>query len=182
MDLYSFSNYKEFTLKWIKSQPKKGYGQLRKLAQHLDINAVIVTQVFNGPRNLSVEQAFDATSFFGLNELESDYYLLLVQHERAGNYRLQDNFAKKIKELKTKATKIKSRLPKNKQELSFETKALFYSDWFYSGIRLITAIDGFNSPEAIANYFYLPVRKVREVLDFLTENNLCIEKKTNTPS
>ena len=59
-------------------------------------------------------------------------------------------------------------------ELSEENKAIYYSNWIYVAIRNLTAIDGYQSPTAIAERLQLPSRLVSEALDFLVRNQLCV--------
>ncbi|MEZ4873628.1 MAG: hypothetical protein R2827_15585 [Bdellovibrionales bacterium] len=73
--------------------------------------------------------------------------------------------------LKGKAQQIKSRLPEHEPFQRLQ-KLSFTRNGFYSGIRLLTAIEGYQSPLEISEHFQLPLQRVREVLDFLVQNNL----------
>lgn len=176
MSIFNFKSYKKFCNDWVLQQPKAGRGQFRKMALHLNVNPVIITQVLKGDRNFNEEQAYELTQFLGLSSVETDYFLLLMKYEKAGTYKLQKYYLEKIKVSQKNANEIKNRLPKDKL-LSAEAKATFYSNWYYSGIRLLTAIPEYQSEESIANYFGMPLTKVREVVNFLVENNLCFRKK-----
>ena len=171
MNIYDFSDYKAFINKKIASLPKKGFGQFRKLAQHLNISPVIVSQVFKGDRELTLEQAHGSTEFFGLNTMERDYFLLLVQRNRAGNYKLKEVFEEQLKVIVEKSREVKSRVTAN--ELSEEDKALYYSHWYYSATRLAANQSHLNSEEELAEYFNLPLKKMREIVDFLISKDIC---------
>jgi hypothetical protein len=43
----------------------------------------------NGDRDLTVEQALSLCEFFGFIELEADYFVSLVERERAGTHQLK---------------------------------------------------------------------------------------------
>ena len=60
-------------------------------------------------------------------------------------------------------------------EMTEEQKARFYSDWFYSAIRLLTSIPKYQTVERIASFLDLPPSKVNEVLQFLVSCGLCRE-------
>ena len=179
MDLFKYDDYKLFTNDWIEKRPKKGRGYYRKLSLFLEVKPVIISQVLKGERHFSLEQALEVCEFLALNELESDYFQLLVQREKAGTHKLKKRLQQKLNRLKEKANQVKARLPEN-EPLSDRARAEFYSQWFYSGIRLSTAIDGLNTPQDLSRHLNLPLHKVRSVLDFLVKNNLCLLEKNGT--
>jgi hypothetical protein len=80
-----------------------------------------------------------------------------------------------MEKLKLQSHDLKKLLPPHK-ELSDDAKAVFYSHWYYSAIRLVCSLDAFNSAEAICEKLHLPRSKVKKVLEFLTLHGLCVEK------
>ena len=117
-----------------------------------------------------------ACEFFGLSEIETDYFLLLVQLDRAGTAKLKAQIERQIAQHQERAHELVNRL-QSKRQLSEEQRAIFYSDWTYSAVRQLTAIKGFDSPEKISAYLNLPIRRIRDVVAFLIEAGLCIEEK-----
>ena len=172
MNIFEAQNYKTFINRRIKQMPKGGRGQYRKMANYLAINSVNVSQIFKGDRHLTVEQACDLVDFFGLSDLEGQYLMALVESERAGTQKLKFAIQKRMDEILEKSQDLKQRLKQDKQ-LSEETKAIFYSNWYYSGIRLLSSVKGFRTPDAIAGYFDLPLSTVNRVLEFLVQTGLC---------
>jgi uncharacterized protein (TIGR02147 family) len=175
MDIFSFEDYRKYLLALIKDMPKEGHGMFRKMAHHLQINSVVVSQIFAGKRHLSEEQALELADFFGLTKVERDYFLLLVQQDRAGTHKLRTLYKEKINELKVKAQKLNERLSVDKN-LSDEQKSIFYSSWYYSAIRLMTDISAKRDINIIADELQLPIGTVKRVVDFLLKNKLCIEE------
>ncbi len=173
--IFEYDNYKQFALDWVKTKAQKGRGQLSRIAEHLNISSVSVSYIFSGERNLSEEQALELSEFLGLNEIESDYFLLLVQFARAGSKKLEQKYLKQISELKIKAQDLKARVPEH-PEMDESAKARFYSNWYFSGIRLLSSIDGVDDIDSIVELLNLPKPRVREVLDFLLRYGLCIQK------
>jgi uncharacterized protein (TIGR02147 family) len=172
MVIFEFKNYKNFVNKRIAEMPKGGRGQYRKMANFLAVNSVIVSQIFKGDRQLSIEQTCELSEFFGLSDLESQYFIALVEYERAGSSKLRAVKQKLIAELLERSQDLKHRLKQDKQ-LTEEAKAIFYSNWYYSGIRLLSSVKNFNSPDSISSYFDLPLSTVNRVLDFLVQTGLC---------
>lgn len=71
---------------------KSLHGELRKLAMSLRTSSTVISQVFNGDREFTMEQALDACTYFQLDDLEKEYFLLLVQINRSGSEALQNYY------------------------------------------------------------------------------------------
>lgn len=173
MSIYDYDDYKAFVKQWIASQPKKGRGILRRMAEHLKISPTMLSHVFQDDKHLSVEAANDLAEFMGLGEDEFEYLLLLVLYGRAGSFSLQERLKKKINSEQKKASQISKRM-KADAELEESAKTLFYSSWIYSGIRNMTACPLFNDVDQIAAHLKLARPTVQRVVDFLLQNNLCV--------
>jgi len=176
MNIFDFNDYKKFVSWRLEQMPKRGYGQYRKMSNFLSVNSVNISQIFKGDRHLSVEQAVELCEFFGLSELESQYWVGLVEWERAGTHKLKKMISKRLDSIRENSQDLKHRLSQQKQ-LSDESKAIFYSHWNYSGVRLLTSIKAFQSPDTIAEYFGLSIGVVNRVLEFLIQYGLVVEEK-----
>jgi uncharacterized protein (TIGR02147 family) len=173
---FEFDNYRKFLTKRLKEMPKKGYGQMSRLAVYLGVHSTLVSQVLKQHKSFSTDQAALVAEFFGLNELESEYFILLVQIERAGNTAAKNHYTKQLQRVLEHANTISHRVRVD-AELSEEQRAVFYSDWAYSAIRQSVAIHGLNHAEPIAEYLGLPRKKVQKFLEFLVKAGLCNMKK-----
>ena len=171
-DIYTFDSYKNFVRKWVEHLPKRGYGQFRKMADHLGVGTVLVSQIFNGERHLNEEQAVDLSQYMNLLEGETKYFMALVRHSRAGTHRLKDHIATEIKQLKQDAKELKGRI-KSEADLSKDQQAIFYSDWFYSAIRLAADIPERRDVASISEFLDLPAEKVKMAVEFLLQTGLC---------
>ena len=174
MNITDYTDYKQFLKDKITSFPKRGHGLSRKLALHLDVNSVVVSQVISGSKHFTVEQALKVGEFFFLTDMEKEFFLLLIQKERAGTADLKKFFQKKIEKLQSDAKTLQGRHASDR-ELDETQKAQFYSNWFYSGIRIITSIPGKQTPHKIAEHFHMTENQVRDVLDFLLRVGLVVE-------
>ncbi len=176
MSVFNFENYRAFIRNRVDSMPRKGHGQFRKMADFLGIQTSMLSQIMAGFREMNAETAASLCEYFGLNDLESDYFLCLVQMERAGNSRLKAQLRRQLKALHAKSAEIEKRIPKV-HELDDTAKATFYSQWYYSGIRLLTAIDEMSSIDALARRIRLPRNVVARAVEFLLANGLCVNNK-----
>lgn len=173
MNLFNHLDYKDFLREIIKSQPKGGHGQLRRMVLHLKVHTTLISQILNGPKHLTLEQACSVAGYFGLTDLETDYFINLVEWERAGTTQLKQRLMIRINELKAKASNLDTRLKKD-AVLTEQVKAQFYSNWHYSGIRLLTSIDGLNTVPAISERLDLPKEFVAKIIEFLMESGLVV--------
>lgn len=97
-----------------------------------------------------------------------------MQLARAGSKKLEIKYERQISALKYKAQDLKARVP-DQLEMNDSAKAKFYSNWYFSGVRLLTSIEGFHNIDSIAEHLRLPKSRVREVVDFLLQYGLCIK-------
>lgn len=155
--------------------PKKGRGQLTKLAAHLNVNTTLISQVMTGGREFSEEQALDAAEFFGLLGLEKEYFLLLVQFERAGTQKLKKHIQEKLQILKQSSLELKNRVVADKT-LSEEQKTTFYSTWLFSAVRMFCSLDHGKTLDDVIQKFQIDRLQALMVLKFLLDSGLCVEK------
>lgn len=175
MLITEFSNYKAYLKALIKSYPKNGRGQSRRLAEHLNLPPTVVSQILARDRHFTPDQAAEVATFFGLDERSAEFFLYLVNYARADSKKLKGFYEQKLDKLRAEAQNLKN-LVRGREELTDADKGRFYSNWYYSGIRNLTAIKGYQSVEAIADYFGLSRAKVGEVVSFLLATGLCVEK------
>ena len=176
MSLYEFDDYKNFFNSWVQSLPKKGHGEYRRVAAAIGVSTTMISQVFRGEKELSLELACDLCEYLNMSEEETDYFLLLVEHHRAGSAKLEKRMRRQIKDRQEKARKLENRL-KKEFEMSEETRAVFYSSWIYSGTRILAACEGFDDADSIAQKLNLPRNQVQKILDFLIGHGLLVQKK-----
>lgn len=170
--VFEFSNYREYLGKRLKEMPNKGYGQMSELSRFVGVHTTLVSQILKGHKDLTTDQAILTCDFFGLNALESEYFVLLVNHDRAGNPSAKRFYKNKIQNIKEQSQYISERVSVD-VKLSEEHRAVFYSDWAYSAIRQSVAIPNINTIEDIARYLDLPIEKVNSSVAFLLQTGLC---------
>ncbi len=175
--IFSYSSYKEIINDLVAGSPNGGRGAYRRMAQHLRISSVTISQIFRGDRDLSVEQGLLLTDFWGFSECESKYFLLMIQSEKSSHAKYKEFCRREMSLLKEEMAEIKSRVPKSK-DISEKDKSIFYSHWKYSAVRLCTDIDGKHLPISIAQMLGLSVQETKRILEFLVENSLVL--KTNS--
>lgn len=172
MSVFDYDDYKAFVHAHLEASPKRGRGQFRRMADALGVHSTMMSHVFRGQVDLSAEQAATLADFFALSAVETEYFVALVQLSRAGSVALKKILLKRAGELRAQGRKVSSRIRPEKV-LSEKDKALFYSEWFYSAIRLMSAIPGHHDLEIIAGDLGLPKRLVSDVASELLDLGLC---------
>ena len=172
--VFDFTDYKKFILAWIEEQPKGGRGQFSKLAEVTGIHKANVSHIFKGEHQLSPEQAHKIAVYLGLGMTESRYFLLLVNFDRAGTAKLREFYKTQIEEEKQSHKKLEKRVTRSR-ELTSEERAIFYSNWAYSAVRILSSIAGFQTREAIFKRLNLTRKFGNGIIKFLVNTGFCHE-------
>lgn len=174
VSIFEYTNYRKYLERWIESHGDGAYGLKGKIAKAMGISSSLMSQIQKGERSLTSEQTFDLANFIGLNELEADFFHLIVEFDKSGNHRYKDRLQRKIKSMQEQSKKIGTRVPRTR-ELSDEQKAIFYSSWLYSGITNLSALNSFNDAQVIADHLKIEARSVQKIIRFLLEIGMCKE-------
>lgn len=176
--VYQFDNYKKFFVTWIESQPKQGHGEYRRLALHLNVSTTLISQVFNGDKDMSLEMAAEICDYLLLSDDEADYFILLVEHAKAGSHKLKLRLAKQIVSQQDRAKKLESRM-KKETELDETAKTTYYSNWVYCALRVLSDIPDLNTIELLSERLMIPKNQLLKFVDFLTKHKLVLSKNGN---
>jgi uncharacterized protein (TIGR02147 family) len=174
MTIFEFEDYKKYLRARIEEMPKSGRGELQKISKSLKMHSTRFSHIFHGHEHLTLEQGMGLTKYFGLGELESEYFMVILQSAKAGTPDLRAFFEKKRKELLARATQLSERLPSDRK-LTESEKAVFYSNWYYSAIRLSMSLPHRQNVDTLAERFQIPREKVSDALQFLLATGLCVE-------
>lgn len=173
MTVFEFEEYKSYLKERLRQMPKGGRGELQKISKHLRMHSTRFSHVFHGHEHLTLEQGIGLASYLGLNELESEYFMVILQLAKAGTTELRAFFEKKRKQLHDRSTQLAERLP-SERKLTDSEKAIFYSNWFYSAIRLSCSLPEAQNVDTLSQRFSIPRDKASEALDFLLATGLCV--------
>jgi len=176
MSIFQYSHYKDFLKAYIVALPKKGRGEINRMAEYLRVHPTLISQVLNGnSKDFTAEQGYKLCDYLGLQSIEADYWILLVQRERAGTSEFKKYFSAKIDEIKKTSMQVAKRLDRH-HRLTDRERSVFYSSWLYSAIRLFTSVGKGQNADSIAERFSISRSEASRILNFLKNTNLCIEK------
>lgn len=173
--IYEFDDYKDYFNFWVSQLPKGGYGEYRRVSQTLSVSTTLISQVFKGDKQLSAEMASELCDYMRLSDNEADYFLLMLDLQKAGSFKLKNRLKRQIERRKEQARDLQHRVQKDR-ELSEEDKAVFYSSWIYSGVRLLTDIESINDIQDLSLRLNLSMAVVEKVVNFLLEKKLILRK------
>lgn len=169
-DVFQFKNYKTYINARLDEAGARS-GLRAKMARQMGVQSSYLSQVLHGNPDLTLEQAFKANMFFEHDSNEAQYFLLLVQKDRAGTMELKNYFQKQISDLLQERDKIKSRLNQT-TVLNEEIQSRYYSSWDYIGVHMALSVPELRTPKNISQSLNVPLERVEKILQFLVENGL----------
>lgn len=170
--VYEYRDYKESVVELINSMAGEGRGRRKELADHIGCQISHITNVLSGGGHFNQEQAEAAANYFGFNQAETEFFLLLVQFNRAGTSRLREVYLRMLDERQQKHSALKNRLSMP-DSLKDREENVYYGSWQYGAIHVLLSIPDFQNREAISARLELPLSRVDAVLSFLVETGLC---------
>ncbi len=174
--IFEAKNYKAFLLERIKASPKAGRGQMLKIAKFLRVHPSLLSQILKGEKDLTQEQALSFANYLGLTPRETEYLMTLLLESRAGTQELRKFYGESLRRLRQDSESVDNRI-EDSSTLSESVRNRFYSQWFYSAIRILTSIPEYQNIDSIAERLRLPRKTVSEAISFLVETGLCVEEK-----
>lgn len=172
--VFEFSDYKAYLLYAESERTAFQRGFRSRLAETLACQNAYVSQVLNTDSNFSLEQGLKLARFLELSEVETRYFVLLIEFARAGTSELRELFRKDISAIQHQHLNIGARV-ESVQPLTLEDQALYYSSWIYPTIHLLVGLPEIRSATKIAQTLGLDLRLVQGVLDFLLKAGLILD-------
>lgn len=172
--IFEFDSYRKYLTHRFSQMPKKGHGQLKRLALALRVSPPFLSQVLSGKRGIRLEHALLVAKFLGLRRLETDYLLGLVQFEEAGSPALKEHFRGTLQSMKIESGD--SEKPAKDRALTLQEQAQYYSNWYYSAAHVAVSIPSLRTFDALSERLEIEKPILRSVLDFLVQTGLCTRR------
>jgi hypothetical protein len=171
MSVFECLGYRDWIDIWLKSRPKQGHGELSKIARQLDVNSTLISQVLAGSRDFSLEQGHALCRYFAFNHLETRYFMLMLQAERAGTKDLRAYFESELKEIKVQAGHVKNRIETD-TEISDTDKSFIVSTWRPGALLVFTGKEGGVTLDEIVDALKIEKEIARVLAEKLVEIGL----------
>ena len=146
MQVFDIKDYREFIL-----LRGRNWGEMGKMSDAAGCKASYLSRVAKGDTHLTPDHAYGLCRYFNFTALETEYFLLLVDRERANSKTLRAYIERRIEEIKAKNLDIAKTL--QRKEPASER---YYSAWYFAAIHILTSIADYQNVDAIAKKLMLP--------------------------
>lgn len=171
--IYKFQDVRLYLEKWISSKPSKGFGEKSNIARALNVSPSFITSFMKEEVPLSSDQAFKLAQYLNLEELEKDYFLALIELDKALEVGLKKYLQSKLSRIKNEALKI-ANLVKHNGELPVNYD-VYFSSWLYAFSHILVLSKDYNSPAKVSKKLNIELSTIEDVFSFLEESSL-VEK------
>jgi uncharacterized protein (TIGR02147 family) len=144
MDLFEYREYRRLIQDWI--QTDSFQGNRSKIAASAGCSPSWITRVLNGEVHLTPDQAYGIAKYFALSETETDYFMLLVDLERAASPTLKKRIQAKLEGLRDKGRAIGASIESD-ANVSEKDRFRYYSSWIYGAVHVACMIQPFSATE-----------------------------------
>jgi uncharacterized protein (TIGR02147 family) len=175
MRLFDYKDYKNYLTDFFDATGRSG--KRSAFSKAIGCQPAYLSRVLNGEAHLSPEQVDKASEFLGHTREEEKFFFFLVLWNRAGTPSLRKKIGDEIKELRDQHLLLKNRVSL-RQPLPPDSQVTYYSAWYYTAVHMLFDIDEAWTPDLIASTLGLSLKRVSEVLSFLSENGL-IQRTTS---
>jgi transcriptional regulator with XRE-family HTH domain len=169
--VHTFSNYKAFLKNWTKSLEKRS-GQLQSLAAYLRVHPSRLTRILRGNEHPSQEQAYLIANFLNLGELETAYFVELINLEKATIPAYKKHVEGLLQDLHSKIEKPVDSTDRP-HTLTLSEEKIYYSSYRYGAVWLCSMISSMNDVDSICKLLSLDRKTVEVIAKFLVEIDLC---------
>lgn len=168
--IYEFESILAFLKERVGGKEQRR-GIKSSLSKAMGCQSSYLSQVLSGKTKLTLEQGSDAADFFQMSELDKDYFMFLLQKERAGNFKLKEFYQKKLNSILVEKNKLSSRLKDQVGEIPQEAIEKYYSSWLFLAVHILTSIPGFRDAKKIGEHLGVPKEQVEQILQFLVQHS-----------
>lgn len=175
MNIYRFEDYKSF-LKAQIVENNDVYGYQAKCATAAGCQKTYLSQVLHKNVHFTPDHAARLANFWNFDDDATEYFLLLVQQERAASKVLRERIGKKLSLLRSKHLNLGKRF--NQPELTNSDRASrYYHHWTLAAVHLLLGIPEYSfSLEKISKRIGVPISQVQTIVRDLETLEL-VEKK-----
>jgi uncharacterized protein (TIGR02147 family) len=175
VSIFSFRDYRAFLLAAIKAQLEP-WGLIAKMAKSAQCQRPYLSKVLKGDAQLTPSQAYGLARFWRLNSAETDYFLNLLEEERAGSLDYREYVQRKSSVLKKSQEDLARRV--NRESSVIENSQMeYYSAWHWTAIHILVSIPEYQSVDSICRRLSLSPDLVLAVLKRLEQGGFVKNNK-----
>lgn len=158
--VFIHSSYKDILKSLFRGPESRG--NLSRAAEALHCQRSFLSRVMNSKVNLTPDLAYKLCQFARFPIKERDYFLTLVEWERAGDSEYREFLSARLREMRREHESLTER---SQRPVVTSTHDLtYFSSWIWTAIHFLTSIPGYQTRESIARRLGIPSRLVSEYL------------------
>ena len=169
MQIYSFTHYRDFLAK--QSEP---WGEISRMAKAASCQRSLLSRAIKGELLLTPDHGHALCEYWRLGEEEREYFMLLLERERAATKDYRAHLEKKIERVLRARENLAQRL--ETPALTKEWETTYYSAWFWSAIHICTSVPHLQTESALSQVLHLHPELVKHCLRSLEHWNLVQRK------
>lgn len=169
--LYQFKDYRKYIAYRLDNYQDGKHGTRARFADTIGCQRPFISQVLNGRQNLTQEQAFRANAFFEHGPDETQFFMLLLQKERAGSTELKQFYLEQLQAISDRKNNVQE-VVKPMVQLSEDVSRKFFSSWMYQAVMTALHVRNYTSIEALADLLRMKPDLVEQVCRELAEMGL----------
>ncbi len=170
MSLFDFDDYKAF-LKLHISENSAQRGYITLLARAASCQKSYLSQVLKGHAHLTPEHAMGLALFWSLDDIESEFFIQLVNLGRTSFSPLKNKILMRLQSLREEKENLGRRF-KQGALADDAAQQLYYSSWIMSALHVIVDIEKFRTVNEISTYLNLSENLVSKNLNVLEKLQL----------
>jgi uncharacterized protein (TIGR02147 family) len=164
-DIFTYTDYRLFIKDHCEDLRKeKPFFSYRYIAQKAELKSSgFISWVVAGKRTISLKLAHKLCMIFKLGKRETDYFLLLVNHNQSSSVQEKQHYLDKLLAFRSTRTEVVHR-----------DQDQFYTKWYYSAIRELIALTPITDAQDIASLLKPSITRseAKDALELLCRLNL----------
>ncbi len=179
MNVFQAKSYVEFFRSALSRGDEKPLrGSVKAISAFIGCHPTYISQVLRGKAHLNHEQAVLFCNHERLEEDEAEYFIDLLNRDRAGSKPAMAHFSRIIKRKLDERNSIGKRA-KLKPVLDEFQEILYFQSWTHHLVHAALQISGLSKPENLSKHLGLPAHKVLNSLQVLKDLKLATENKND---
>lgn len=179
MEVFQAKNYVEFvTAALQRNFPKIPRGAVKSLAAHLKCHPTFISQSLRGKAYFSHEQAVRFCSFAKLPAEESEFFIDLLNRDRAATIETRFHFQQVLDRKLRERNNLQKRASL-KTPLSQENEILYFQNWLHPLVHAALNLPQHNQVKVLAKTLGISQAQIRSSLELLASIGLAKKEKDN---
>lgn len=173
MNIFEHFDYKSVLNTQIEHNSHiKGYKT--QMAQAAGCGSSFLSHVLSRGVHLTLDQAFGLCSFWNFTDREREYFMTLVNIERAASPQLRTHLENVLEKLRTDERDLSNKLGGGRTD--DESAAVYYSSWHYMALHQLLTCPRYQNIPALVDRLGLSETKVAEYLQELKQMGLVTQE------